>query len=408
MENKDSNEIKQNQKRNFAIVVIVALCLAFFLFKITKDEPVAVKKENGKSNISHGIDTIEAEEIWREKSENRLVQQEEENQTLKKEVSDLKEKMAQMISSQHINDTSSNHSQEQQDYIISKLTQLEQQMNLQAELEENAGLNQKNSDYAPTGTQPVQQNSQYAPDANAISQGIFSYTLALTDTKQEKPNDKSIHNYFPIGSFGRAAIISGVDASTSLSAQSDPRPVLMRLLDHGSLPKNIKSRVKDCRVIGAGYGDISSERVYVRLETISCATKNGAIFEKPIHGYVAGEDGKDGIRGRVVWREGALLQRAFMAGTLGGIGQGVADTYVDTSVSPLGVVETTNTNDIFQAGLAQGGSNALNTLAEYNIKRAEAYQPVIEVDAGRIVEIVINYEGLYLRNPTLEKAEWAP
>jgi conjugal transfer pilus assembly protein TraB len=402
-----SNETLNNkirQKRNWIIVGAIGAFLVTVLFFLTEnDKPKKPEDVVRKSSLSQSIDSIEAEDLWREESANKLAQHAEKNEALQKEVMSLKQQMS-AIQNNPTEAPVNTKSQEQLDYIIAELAQLKQKIQTQ----ETTSNPSSSSNYMQSAS-GSNNSSNRTPSPIAQPQpGIYSYRLKLTERNDEPDNDKRVENYLPIGAFGKAVILGGVDASTSLSAQSDPRPVLMRLMDHGRLPKNIRSRIKDCHVIGAGYGDISSERVYVRLETISCTTKRGEVFEKPIHGYVAGEDGKDGIRGRVVWREGALIQRAFLAGTLGGIGQGIADTYVDTSVSPLGVVETVNTNDIFQMGLAQGGSNALNTLAEYNIQRAEAYQPVIEVEAGRMVEIVINSEGLYLRNPTLEAAEWTP
>ena len=65
------------------------------------------------------------------------------------------------------------------------------------------------------------------------------------------------------GSFARAVLLGGVDASTSLTSSADPRPLMIRLIDYGVLPRKIRSDVKDCHIIASGYGDLSSERVFV-------------------------------------------------------------------------------------------------------------------------------------------------
>ena len=81
-------------------------------------------------------------------------------------------------------------------------------------------------------------------------------------------------------------------------AQRNPQPVLLRLMDNAVLPNQFRSKVKECFVVGAGYGDVSSERAYIRTESLSCITREGTAIDVPVKGYVAGEDGKAGMRGR--------------------------------------------------------------------------------------------------------------
>ena len=54
-----------------------------------------------------------------------------------------------------------------------------------------------------------------------------------------------------------------------------------------------------------------------------------------------------------------------------------------------------NNADIFKYGAAQGVSNAMDKIADYNIRRADQYHPVIQLSAGTIVDIVF-LKGFYL------------
>ena len=56
---------------------------------------------------------------------------------------------------------------------------------------------------------------------------------------------KTVDNYIPAGSFAKAVLLSGVDAETGLNSSSDPEPVLIRIIDHGTLPRKFKSDLKD-------------------------------------------------------------------------------------------------------------------------------------------------------------------
>ena len=120
---------------------------------------------------------------------------------------------------------------------------------------------------------------------------------------------KTTDTTIPAGSFVKAVLLGGVDASTSIQASSDPRPVLLRLRDPGTLPRKLKSDLKNCHILVSSYGDLSSERVYMRLEKLTCTEPiTHEISEMTVSGYVAGEDGKAGLRGVVVDKTGPLLR----------------------------------------------------------------------------------------------------
>jgi conjugal transfer pilus assembly protein TraB len=171
--------------------------------------------------------------------------------------------------------------------------------------------------------------------------------------------------------------------------------MLFRIVADGTLPNHKKSHLKDCVVTAAVVGDISSERGQIRLERMSCTFPNGEIVEQQVEGTIFGMDAKNGVRGNPVWREGALLGRAAVAGTLSGLGSAISQTYTTTSISPLGSTQTVNNGDIFKYGAAQGASNAMEKLADYNIRRAEQYHPVIQLSAGQPVDVVF-LKGFYL------------
>jgi conjugal transfer pilus assembly protein TraB len=130
---------------------------------------------------------------------------------------------------------------------------------------------------------------------------------------------KTIDNTIPAGAFARAVLLGGVDASASIQASSDPRPALLRLTDPGTLPRKFQADLKGCHALAACYGDISSERVFMRLEKLTCTErKTGEIWEVKVQGYVAGEDGRTGVRGTVVDRAGESMRSAMIGGFLGG------------------------------------------------------------------------------------------
>jgi conjugal transfer pilus assembly protein TraB len=224
-------------------------------------------------------------------------------------------------------------------------------------------------------------------------------------TSSAKTEARTVSSFLPV-SFTRGTLLGGLDAPTGGQSQSNPHPVLIRLSDNSVLPNRFRGEYRDCFVIAAGYGDISSERAYLRTESLSCVRADGAALETKIQGSVYGEDGKVGMRGRLVTKQGQMLANALLAGVVSGIGQGLALSSASYSTSALGSVATTSGSDAYVAGLGTGIGRALDRLAQYYIKLAENTFPVIEIDAGREIDVVIT-KGVRLDVPMTAATEEA-
>ena len=205
---------------------------------------------------------------------------------------------------------------------------------------------------------------------------------------------KPVSSWLPAGAHAEAVVLAGVDASAGVSSQGDPRPVLMRITGPAWTAAEdgtaLQVDVDGCTVTGAAHGDLSSEKVYVRFRTMTCAgPKPGTVIETDVAGFVAGS-GKTGVRGPVVSREGALVEKAFLAGLVSGVGQGVSQAFQPQAVATGGGAAVANTalGDIGRAGLGAGASSAGQKVADYMIRRAEQYQPVIQLQAGTKVTLV--------------------
>ena len=209
---------------------------------------------------------------------------------------------------------------------------------------------------------------------------------------------KPVSSWLPAGAHAEAVVLAGVDASAGVSSQGDPRPVLLRIVGPAwtAAPSDsgdgtaLQVDVDGCTVTGAAHGDLSSEKVYVRFRTMTCAgPAPGTVIETDVAGFVAGS-GKTGVRGPVVSREGALVEKAFLAGMVSGVGQGVAQAFQPQAVATgTGATVANNAlSDIGRAGLGAGASSAGQKVADYMIRRAEQYQPVIQLQAGTKVTLV--------------------
>ncbi len=253
------------------------------------------------------------------------------------------------------------------------------------------------SSRAQTGTMS---SGQVGPDGQPVRQpGI--QVIDLSEPEVSDPGKaaavpkRTSKNYLPAGSFAKVKLLSGMDAPTGALARTQPTPVFIVVKDRGTLPNDFRSNVRECKIIGAAYGDLSAERAYIRLETLSCVTPDDEIVEVAVKGYVAGEDGKAGLRGDVVSKQGQMIGKAALAGLASGLGTSISQAYTQVSTNPLGAVQTVDPKDIGKQGLAQGAATALEKIADFYIARAEELFPVIEIGAGRTVDIVIT-EGVPL------------
>ena len=202
---------------------------------------------------------------------------------------------------------------------------------------------------------------------------------------------RPLESWLPAGSYADAVVLAGVDASVGVSSQGDPRPVLLRLTSPARTAAEggeaLEADVMGCTLTGAAYGDLSSEKVYVRLRTLTCAgPEPETVIETEVAGFAAGS-GKAGVRGPVVSREGALVEKAFLAGLVSGAGETAANM-LQTPAGGTGEDGAASLADLGRAGLGAGAGSAGRKVADYLIRRAEQYQPVIQLQTGTRVTVV--------------------
>ena len=208
-------------------------------------------------------------------------------------------------------------------------------------------------------------------------------TTSATGTAKTEPIQ-----FLPAGSFIRVAMLNGMDAPTGGQAQSNPLPLALHVVDIANLANKHRLDIRDCRVIAAGWGDLSSERMMARSETLTCIL-NGEAIEAPIKGQLIGEDGKAGVRGRLVTKQGQILANALLAGGLSSIGKAFQQSSTVSTTGAAGISETVDPGKVGQAALGGGIGSAGQMLAQYYLKAADKLFPVIETDGGRVVELMI-------------------
>lgn len=205
--------------------------------------------------------------------------------------------------------------------------------------------------------------------------------------------------FLPAGAILSGVVLAGFDAPTSRQARRDPLPALIRLNDLAILPNRFKADVRECFLLVSGFGDLSSERSYMRGETFSCVLNDGTVVQEKIQAYASGEDGKAGIRGRLVTKQGQFVARALVVGLMQGVAEAFSNTRgVQIGVSGGGGFSFEGAQDNLGSGLARGSGRALDRIAQFYLDQAGDVFPVIEISAGRRVDVILT-AGATLRLP---------
>jgi conjugal transfer pilus assembly protein TraB len=312
-------EVQRAKYKQIALLIglLTCLTLVFYIFikwSVGGKEGVSAKRPiiNSIPSITKNVDDSG---VWMQRMEGKLSAADKRNGDLERQLLEQRAQLEQMAQGQ----------QQILNEITNKLNVMVEQSNNIQQLQSKEDLSspQSSSPQSMNSWPPNENFSATATADTGAGSTIYATVLSLSDKNR---NLKNKDNYIPAGSFVRAVVLGGVDASASITSQTEPRPMLLRLVDLGFLPNNARTNIQDCHIVAAAHGDISSERAYIRTERMSCTLKNGKIFESTLDGYIAGEDGKDGIRGKVIRREGDLLLNSFFAGTVAGLGKGMSQS----------------------------------------------------------------------------------
>ncbi|CAN7643240.1 TraB/VirB10 family protein [Acidovorax sp. LjRoot129] len=213
---------------------------------------------------------------------------------------------------------------------------------------------------------------------------------ASANSRKKRENEAA---YIPGGSMFPGVLLNGMDAPTSSVSQKNPTPVLIRVKKEAVLPNFASIDVRECFVMGAGFGQLASERALIRTESIACVRHDGKVFDTKMEAYIVGTDGKVGVPGRLVSKQGQMIAQSLLAGALGGIGQALTKSRVPTlNIDPTqgnNIYESESLASVGQSGLAGGISSSTNMIARFYLDMAKETFPVVETQAGQVVTVIV-------------------
>lgn len=375
----DSGSLVRKKQVTIIVLGITVLCGAIFFLQAGVKKVTRVEKKVQKAKKTVVGDFVDDRDIWAARLEGQVLKMAEVAQNFKQQ-NELQEKRLKTLEEALI---SQEKGKEKPEPTVKE--------NSLGKTVRSAGFNTsgfqapvKKESGALGNTFPVGGSTAQSGQPVRPLKKILHFSVASQD------NFHHASDYVVSGTSAKAVLTSGVVVSTAVATQGNPQPIMMRLADHGNLPRGWKSRLKDALLIGSCYGDISSERAMCRIHSLSFVESNGRTVEKQVEGWIFGEDGSPGLRGKVVDKAGKVVREAFMAGMLSGMSSFFKSSAQSSvfPVSPFGQTNALKTDDVLKSGAAQGTSNALEKLADFSIKRAEAMSPVLVVNPGRVVDVV--------------------
>lgn len=376
LENTSVSTYRRAQERRWLYMCLIIVGVLGIVMKLQGGNSKKIKDEENVSakghNIATSYDAMDGNKIWQNHFEDKL----------RNSQYELQEKVEKVIHDMRAKE------EEQRKHRDQEMQKMAEQLKFAQDELRSAALELKR-------VSDIAESNKYE-QAAVIRSGEVSSIKLGSNVQWDKPKD--IRDYIPETSFVSGYTLGGIVTSTGINTASEnATPVVIRLSNRGNLPKNINVDISKCRVQGSSYGDLSSERVIIRAEKLICIDpKTELVTTSDVIGVVHGDDGMNGIKGKVIATSSKHIKNAFIGSMLSGLAS--SSKGVDAlTLTSLGAVNTKRQGfkDLAGQGLLNGGSNAGEKIADYYLRLAEQMSPVLTVPGGVKVDVIFT-KGFFL------------
>lgn len=220
---------------------------------------------------------------------------------------------------------------------------------------------------------------------------VTNQTIEYSTLDTNKTKVSKIPPFTIMPGFTKATIVTGAAVPTLTQAKNVSRPVWLSFSGDTLIANNETMNIDECLLQAAATGDFASGVAEVRLSKISCSAtdENGQKFKliSPVKGWVYSETGQYGLKGRLISKEGTIIEKAIPLSVIEGLVTALENVGGSSSVGTTSV----QPGQSFANGAASGSSKVLGKISDYYLKILEALNPVIEVKAGR--QVVVAFAG---------------
>lgn len=357
--------MKLQTKKTLYILIIILFFLAVILFAPSKPRHSKTIRDNIKIDLAS--EKIDPEKMWRNYFEDKLF-----------ENKDSAEKKLAEMQALHRNDLVKLQTENENNLANLRRDFTDANSNLRGKIDEIIELQKRNIDEI--------KEEKFEPNMEILN---------ISDHPQPLETPYDSKSYISETSYVSGILIGGIAVSTSIGSASAPVPVVIRITGVGNFPKNFEMDLKSCRILGSAYGDLSSERAVIRAETLVCKKGNELIVTK-VAGIIYGDDGMNGIKGRVIDMSSKHIKSAAFGSILSAFGN-TMKREGDLSVTPFGTInqKEKNIHKNLRDNSLKGAGNAAEKIADYYIKQAEKMSPILQIPGGTKIDVVFT-KGVYL------------
>lgn len=187
--------------------------------------------------------------------------------------------------------------------------------------------------------------------------------------------------------FSKAILVTGADIPTLSKGEDVARALWLSTSGDTLIANGHSVNIEDCLIQANGTGNFASGVAEIRLSRMTCSAYNdkGEYFKisSAVKGWVYGEDGKYGLKGRLVSKEGEIIKKAlpltFLEGAINALENSTSEAATGSIQNAMGSATTST------------ASNTLDKFSDYYLKILESLNPTIELKAGR--EVTIAFAG---------------
>lgn len=212
-----------------------------------------------------------------------------------------------------------------------------------------------------------------------------SQSAILSFPVKDASDSKAVGVVLPLGSYVKAKLMTGVEAP-----EGRTYPVLLQLDFAYIVPNQKKIDLSGCFMIAKSQGDLSTERVQMQANRLSCVSKGGKMFEREVSGFVADDkDNSFAVIGSVNSKQDRVAAMGFLSAVVQGIGQAIQHSQATQTMNPLGGSQSMVTGNQMEYIGAGGAASAAGQVTQWYLKQAQNLLPTINVGSGQDVWVVM-------------------
>lgn len=211
----------------------------------------------------------------------------------------------------------------------------------------------------------------------------YGFEKANVPPAPKKPTLKKVKVISP-GDVVPLLLLTGVNAPVD----GTPYPVVFKVTGPVNGPDGSSLEIGEARLLAAAIGSETDGRVLYRLTNLSLRHPDGRRIVVGVDGWVIGEDGIRGMKGKLIDKLGRLILATFGTSFAAALGN-----RVDSKSNSINIENSegvTVDSDDLEAALGSAFSDANARLVDVLIDRYEKLVPVVEVLSGREAHAVFS------------------